>query len=230
MQTYKYNNQWQNNGGEISWTIYTGNSISNASLYYNIYVSDTNTSSVENVCFNTSTDGTNYINGYKKSITAPASANTWEAGSKTLSSYDVVPGAKHLLARTKGSLASGAQRRLAFCLTSADIYLTNAPTITVRAEEFSYISNDVISNSAVPEKVTIRYPIKINNTVEIDTNPDFPTAYYEGINIRNAITVIPQHGTWMRLMPGNNTITYTPRLNGGTYSLTVRWRDRMNML
>jgi hypothetical protein len=112
------------------------------------------------------------------------------------------------------------------------IGITNPPHVMIRPEPLTgYKLDAVIRNETTGEFIRILYPMELNETLIIDTDPDFPTAKYKGQVVNNAISLSGIRSAWLRLQPGANSIGFETQLSvASTVSIAIKWRDRVLFL
>lgn len=171
-----------------------------------------------------SLDGAGWVTEYD--IPEPAVTSAWEAwsrnealesGSKYVALYSfVVP-------RLQPS--DYAMVEAADCTVTLDSSYTPSPAIAT-SEQGNYQFNCTIANTTTGESISLSFNCDLNETVEIDTLNHTVTYQLNGENIFSALTI---NGTprvdWLKLQPGNNTITYTDA-GGGGVTIAGSWRPR----
>jgi hypothetical protein len=71
----------------------------------------------------------------------------------------------------------------------------------------------------------------VNDTLYIDTTPDFPYAKHNGVLVNGAVRLSTVRSAWLRLQPGTNTLSYNSNLSSANdITIVVKWRQRANFL
>lgn len=109
--------------------------------------------------------------------------------------------------------------------------LTNYPHVAIRAEAANFKLDCKITNQTTGEFFNILFPMAINETLYIDTDPDYPTVTHRGRIMNGAISLSTLRAAWLKLNPGVNTLTIDNNLPAATdISVVVKFRDRANFL
>ena len=162
-------------------------------------------------------------------LTASTDFSVWKTWSKASTDSTVPAGTKYLRFQTTGSIASGADRTAKYATTSLTVTLTNYPHVMVRSESQNYKADFIIYNNTSGEWMRVTYPMSLNETLYIDTDPSYPYAKYKGLTVNGAIGLSSIRAAWLKMNPGANTIGYETQLSASSnLSIVIKWRDRMN--
>lgn len=175
---------------------------------------------------------TSYTNLWTISAQAATDYGTWTAWTKA-SSDATIPANKSYLGWFQSGTMSGTTDAYAKGGMSAiSVGLTNIPHITIRAENTNYQANFVIRNETTGESITVSgFPMDLNETLYIDTDPSFPKATYKGQLVSGIVKTDTIRSAWLKLQPGANTIGYEYGGSGASdVSIAIKHRDRMRIL
>jgi len=107
--------------------------------------------------------------------------------------------------------------------------LSNPPHVMIRPESNNYKLDCVIRNETTGEFINVTYPMLLNETLYIDTNPDFPTAKYNGQIVNAAVTLSSIRSAWLKLQPGANSIGFESNLAAASnLTIAIKFYDRAN--
>lgn len=114
--------------------------------------------------------------------------------------------------------------------SAVTVNLTNYPHVMIRSEKTSIAKiNCTIGNSTTGESFQLTIPVEVNDTVYIDTDPEFPTVKYNSQIVNGAIKLSTIRSAWLKLSPGTNTITLAnSQAVANDFSIVIKWRDRAN--
>lgn len=157
---------------------------------------------------------------------------TWTAWSKATTDYTAIPtNSKYLQFLQSGTVAGTTDIYAKGGVSALTIGLTNYPHVMIRTEGSNAQINITITNSTTGESMTVNYPMIVNDTLIIDTDPDFPNAKYKGQLVNGAISLSSIRAAWLKLQPGANTLFYDNNLAAPfDITIVVKWRDRQNFL
>lgn len=156
---------------------------------------------------------------------------TWGAWTKASTDFSIIANAKLLAFVADGTISSTTDVTAKTDITALTVGLTNPPHVMVRDQTNNYKLDATITNETTGEFFTVVYPMLLNETLYIDTDPSFPTVKYNGQVVNGAISLSSVRPDWLRLNPGANTISYMTNLSGASdISIVVKWKDRANFL
>lgn len=151
----------------------------------------------------------------------------------TKASSDAVVGAnkRYLRWLQSGAISGTITTYSKAAISAITVGLTNTPNIQIRTENNNYNLNCIITNETTGDLFYVNLPMELNETLYIDTNPDFPTARYKGQIVNGAIKLSSVRSAWLKLQSGTNTIGYesTPS-DAFDISIVIKWYDRMRFL
>lgn len=164
-------------------------------------------------------------------ISAQASSDysSWTTWTKATTDATLPTSPKYLRWKVGGTIGGTVDKSDRRDITSLTVGLTNYPHIMIRTEASNVNLNLTIGNSTTGESFDLLMPVTVNETVYIDTDPDFPYVKYKGTLQNGAIKLSSIRAAWLKLNTGANTITYTSNNAGANdISIAVKWRDRLN--
>lgn len=156
---------------------------------------------------------------------------TWTTWTKASSDATVPSSTQYLRFRMTGTILGSTDYYSKAEMSAITVGLTNHPDVRLRTEAANYHLDAKITNTTTGEFFSIVLPVSLNETVYIDTDPDFPTATYKGRVTNGAVSLSSTRAAWLRLNPGANTIEFENQQPAATdVQIVIKWRDRMNML
>lgn len=151
---------------------------------------------------------------------------TW---TKASSDADLPPNTKYLRFFQTGSITGSTDNYNKVGVTAMTVGLTNYPHVMMRSESLNYKLHCRIYNETTGDYMDIVHPMALNETLYIDTDPDFPNAKYKGLIVNGAVQLSSVRARWLRLAAGENTIGFESSLSGASnITIVIKWRDRMN--
>lgn len=155
--------------------------------------------------------------------------STWTAWTKASSDAVIPADARVLLFQMSGTILGSTDVVAKGDITSLTVGLTNKPHVMLRTESSVNKYDFTITNGTTGESFRVVYPTLVGGTLIIDSDPDFPTAKFNGQIVNGAITISSVRSAWMKLNPGTNIINFDNNLSvASDISNVIRWRDRMN--
>jgi len=112
--------------------------------------------------------------------------------------------------------------------------ITNYPHVMLRGspstdEAANHNLDFTITNDTTGESIEVVYPLQLDQTLTIDTDPSFPYASYNGQIVNGAVSLSSIRSAWLKMNPGANTLSYVTNLSAGSnINIAVKWRDRAN--
>lgn len=179
-----------------------------------------------------------------QSAVTTAFTNLWTVSAQTSSDYgtfttwtkassDAVIGAnkKNLRWLQTGTIKGVIDTYAKGAITGMTVGLTNTPHIMIRSEANNYNLNALITNETTGDSFEINLPMELNETVYVDTNPDFPTVKYKGQIINGCIKLNSIRSAWMKLIPGANTISYASIPSDPfDISINIKWTNNKRFI
>ncbi len=223
---YQSAGAWKPETSVLGWSRAFPDTVSSVSISYEYY--RTYSSFPAGRYLQTSANGTTYVN--TKAIVqttdlASTDIGAWVTGSLASTDITVPAGTIYLRFVFSGSVSALANNDTYFGITGATVGLTNYPQISRRGEQNNFQFNATFTNSTTGQILSINYPLKTSQTLYIDTDPDFPTAKFNGVIVNGAIGLSSVRSDWLKLQAGTNTITYTADYTGNL-TVVVKWRTR----
>jgi hypothetical protein len=170
-----------------------------------------------------------YSNLWTVSAQSATDYSTWTTWSKASTDATVPANTKYLRWMLQGTQTGASDKSTKIDITSLTVGLTNYPHVMLRAETSNYKLYCVLRNETTGDWLEINFPMTLNTTFYLDTDPDFPTAKYNGLLVNGAISLSSTRAAWLRLAPGANTIGFeNQQLVASNLTITIKWRDRMN--
>ena len=172
-----------------------------------------------------STDGITWSTLKGEAASSATDYSTWVNWSYSSSDITVPAETKHLRLVFSGTVSQVANNIARYGMTAITVGMTNVPSVTMRTAQSNYNFGGTMSNS-LGESFSVLYPLKINQTIIIDTNPDFPTAKFNGRIVNGAIKTSRIRPDWLSAYPGTESFTFAADYFG-TFTIVIKWRDRM---
>lgn len=152
---------------------------------------------------------------------------TWTTWSKATTDATIPDNLDKLLWMMNGSIVGSTDYYAKAGIDAATVNLTNNPHVMIRAESGAARLNFTISNSTTGESFDLLLPALANDTIYVDTDPDFPTVTYKGELINGAIKLSSIRSAWLKLAPGSNTLNFDNLQSvSNNFTITTKWRDR----
>lgn len=153
---------------------------------------------------------------------------TFTAWSKASSDATIPANTEFLRFRQGGTILGSTDYYNKTEINAITVGLTQYPHVAIRAEAANVNVNCTISNDTTGESFQIVFPAQEDETITINTDPDFPTATYQGRVVNGAISLSSTRAAWLKLEPGANTISFTNNLSvANDISIVLKWRDRV---
>lgn len=223
--TYQSAGAWRSDSVSLEWKCYFPDYVSSVSASGTQY----QTSNSRPTPYLNAISGKTIKTLWTVSAQASTDYSTWTTWSKA-STDATMPAATQYLSW----LASGTQTGLSdqsskVDITSITVGLTNYPHVMIRTESANYKLDCRIRNETSGEYLDIVYPMALNETLIIDTNPDFPNATHKGVIVNGAVKLSSIRAAWLKMNAGANSIGFESNL-AATSNITVviKWRDRLN--
>jgi len=170
-----------------------------------------------------------FSNLWTVSAQATTDFSTWTAWTQPSSNATIPTGSKYLYWIAKGSQKGNSDLSSKVDITSLTVGLTNYPHVMIRSEGVNYKLDCIIRNETTGEFIQILHPMGLNETLYIDTDPDFPTAKFKGLVVNGAVKLSTIRAPWLKLIPGANTIGFESSLAAASnVTVVIKWRDRQN--
>jgi len=176
------------------------------------------------------TASTSFTNLWTVSAQTSSDYGTWTTWSKA--SSDATPGSNKYYLRwyMDGSQSGTINDYSKVDITSLTVGLSNPPHIMIRAEQSNYQFHGIIRNETTGDFFELKLPMELNDTVYVDTNPDFPTVTYKGQLINGAIKISSTRSEWLRFAPGANTIGFEAQNGAFDVTINVKWYTRKRFM
>lgn len=156
--------------------------------------------------FDSSPDGVTYT--IKSAITAPVNNSTWEAFNVNV---NTLAGDKYFclkVANTIAALTNGVE------ILDATAAISAPPSLFVGLQAQNYEINLTITNNTTGESMTVKTNFTFSGYVRIDTR-ERVIKVNDNVNALSSKTLSSNRKDWLRLTPGNNSLTFTDA--GTTY-------------
>ena len=114
-------------------------------------------------------------------------------------------------------------------LSSVTVGVQYPPHVMLRTEDTNSQIDITISNDTTGDSMDIVYPVGVDQTMTIDTDPDFPNASYNSALVNGAVSLSSVRAAWLKLQPGANTLSFQNNLAASqNITIVINWQDRMN--
>lgn len=174
---------------------------------------------------------TSFTNLWTITAQSDTDVSTWTTWSKASSDATLPANTRYLQFYMVGSQLGTTDYYSKAEISSLTVGLTKNPNIMIRPESNNYKLSCTLKNETTGDSLNIIYPMLLNTTLYVDTDPDFPNAKYNGVIVNGAISLSSIRSTWLKLGAGANSIGYETNLSGASdISIAIKWRDRMNLL
>ena len=146
----------------------------------------------------------------------PTIVSTWQAWS-TAAGVAWNPANHIMIALYK---ASGGTSQTIFEAGTVTVTLNNAetPVVAVGAEQGNYELSCVLGNTTTGDSISLEFVMDLDSELEIDTYNRVITWLKDATKQYQAISFSTARKQWLRLQPGNNTLSF---VDVGTDTLTV---------
>ena len=217
---------WKAETANIQWSNYFADGV--ASIAHN-YERFQRTASWANIAgVQLSRDNTNWETGITYATVGSASFNTWLTGLSTPSTdITILSDARYARYIFNGSITKTANNSAALGITGAVIGLSNPPLITIAAEASNFQMQFTLANTQTGQSMEVLLPVSVDQTVTIDTDPNFPYARHDGQYVNNSVALSSIRADWLKFGTGTNTLTYTATQTGNV-TIIVKWQTRYN--
>lgn len=177
-----------------------------------------------------SPDSTSFTNLWTVSAQSASDYSTWTTFTKASTDAVVGTGKKYLRWLQSGTITGNISQFSKGGISAMTVGLTNVPHVMIRDEINNFQINCTITNTTTGDSFDLKLPMEINDTVYVDTNPDFPTVTYKGQLVNGAIKLSSTRSAWMKLQPGANTISYDATGGAIDVSIAIKWYTRKRFL
>jgi hypothetical protein len=102
--------------------------------------------------------------------------------------------------------------------------------VMIRPETSTAVKlNCTIANTTTGDSFDLSLPMEVNDTIIVDTSPDFPNVSYKGSLINGAIRLSSIRSAWMKLQPGINVLTFDNLQSvSNNFTINIKYRERAN--
>jgi hypothetical protein len=153
----------------------------------------------------------------------------WTAWSKATTDSVVPPNLDNLHFLASGSILGSSLHYAKATVEALTVNLTNYPHVAIGPEASTLVNMDCRFTNTLGEIIYIIYPMLVGQTLYIDTDPDFPTATYQGQVVNGAIKLSTIRAAWMRIAAGGTTLSFLNHLSASmNITVVIKWRDRAN--
>jgi hypothetical protein len=183
------------------------------------------------------TAGMAWLNGlgtinYFWTVTAQASTDygTFTTWTKATTDANVPLGIDSLRWIQSGTILGTSDLYSKVGASSVTVNFTNNPHVMLRGETTATVKiNCVIANTTTGDSIEIITPVDVNETIYIDTDPDFPTVTYNGQVINGALRLSSIRAAWLKLQPGANSLTFDNSQSvSNNFTINIKLRERAN--
>lgn len=171
-----------------------------------------------------STDGVKFIRKWNEVI--PAVANTYTAITNN-TQQALVANVKSIRYRLQGSINGVLQNFIRFEVNEVTIQLNSSNVIQTGfngSEEANYQFAIEIRNGRTEESIFVDYPAAEGIPLVINTGEY--SAVYKGLNAIRAVSWDSIRTYWMRMLPGDNPLTYISSSPTGAIQIKTKTRNR----
>lgn len=203
---------WQAESAILEWRYYHPAEITHVSSEGEKYRHST---SWPTAALQKSANGTSWSSQWTQAT--PAALQTWEDWTKNAEALGA--GIRYIRFLSSGSIVSAASNEATWEVEDVTLTLNSAKVIQVLAssEQENYELDVVLSNGETGEMIRLTWRMGLNTTLTVDT-AEGTVEYEDGTNAYNALSRPAGQVDWLRLVPGENEITYT---DVGTAGVTV---------
>ncbi len=129
----------------------------------------------------------------------------------------------------QGTLSSATDSYARIQIEEVSVPLKYPPSVIHRSEDYNFKLDMTITNTGTSDFIQVTTPMLLNQTVTIDTDPDFPTAKLNGLIANSIVSVSDIRAAWLALTGGaNNTIQFVNSAGDANVTIVTKWRDRLN--
>ena len=226
--TYENGGVWRSDSVQLAWMQHFPDIVSSVSASGAKYQT---TSGIPTMALQYGRTATSFGNLWTVSAQASTDYTTWTTWSKASTDATIPTGTKYLRFYMGGSINGSTDYVAKVDAQSITVGLTNYPHVMIRTEASNYKLDCVLRNETTSEWMQITYPMALNETLYIDTDPSFPYAKYKGLLVNGAVKLSSIRAAWLKLNPGANTIGFETQLAAASnVSIVIKWRDRVNIL
>lgn len=165
------------------------------------------------------------------SAQATTDYTTWTTWTKASSDATLPASTEYLRFLGLGTILGSTDYYSKVEVSAVTVGLTNHPDVRLRTEATNFHLDAKITNATTGEFFSIILPMSLNETVYVDTDPDYPTVTYKGRVTNGALSLSSVRAAWLKLNPGANTIEFQNNLPAATdVQIVIKHRDRANFL
>jgi hypothetical protein len=170
-----------------------------------------------------------FTNFWTISAQAATDYGTWTTWSKATSDSVIPPNLSILHFLASGSILGNTSYYAKADVAALTVNLTNYPYVFIGPEAATLVNMDCRIANLLGENIDIKYPMLVGQTLYIDTDPDFPTATYQGQVVNGAIKLNTIRAAWMKFIAGTTTLSFLNNLAAAmNITIVVKTRDRAN--
>jgi hypothetical protein len=173
---------------------------------------------------------TTYVTAATITAQVTTDYGTWTAWSKATTDFVFTANTYQNLAfRHVGTLSSTTDNYAKIECETITVGLSNPPHVSFGGEISNVKLDCRITNANTGEYIDIYLPMRQNETVYIDTDPDFPTVTHNGLLVNGAVKPSSIRSQWLKMVGNATNVLYfdssTPATN---ITIVTNWRDRLN--
>lgn len=226
--TYQAGGAWRSDTIQIGWLNYFPDIIASVSASGEQYQTSASTPTF---VLQSGRVSNAFSNLWSISSQASSDYSTWTTWSKASSDATIPASSKYLRWYGYGSVNSTTDNNSRAAMTAITVGLTNYPHVMLRTEGANYKLDCTIGNSTTGESIRVIYPMALNETLYVDTDPSFPYAKHKGLMVNGAVSLSSIRAAWLKLNPGSNTLTFDSNLAAtSNVTIIIKWRDRANFM
>jgi hypothetical protein len=164
------------------------------------------------------------------SAQATTDYGTWTTWTKATTDATVPANTDYLKWTMSGTILGTSDLYAKAGISALTVNFTSPPHVMIRSETTAAVKlNMTIANTTNGESFDLLLPVEVNDTVYVDTDPEFPTVTYKGEVINGAIRINGVRSAWLKLNPGSNTLTFDNLQSvSNNFTILVKHRDRAN--
>jgi len=231
IRSFQQSGTWKAETAKLTWAARFTDGVSSVSVFSGEQF-QTNISWPAVAGLQSSTDGLAWASLKNISAEVTSDYGTWKNWSYVTTDIAVPANTNYLLFEFNGTVKATANNVASFGVTAITVNMSNPPSILWRSPVAIVVNNfqfaGALSNSA-SQSITFQYPLQVNQTYYVDTDPDFPTAKFKGIIVNGSIRTDAIRPDWLPAKSGTETFTFTATTaaNIGNMTIVIKWRDRM---
>lgn len=216
---YQIGSVWRRDTVEVRWTLYCPGTFSFLSATGQKYISGIFYPSTNG--FQRSADGKSWRSLWTEAKPVAGSWAAWSAHNNVA----VAAGSKYISMVFAGTTNANSDYAMTECLTIIPEFVSaNLPTGTLLSETINSHLRADFSNTINQDGFTLNLPIMVNKLLAIDGEKN--TVIWNGANMHRSIALNSEARTvWIRLQPGNNTISLSSA-DVGTLQIVLKWYRR----